>query len=383
MTGRVGASHHDHDVVVVGSGFGGSVAALRLAEKGYRVLVFEAGRRFADDDSRRRRGTCAGSCGRRALGLLRHPADPPAARRASCSPARAWAAARWSTRTRCTCRRAPFFRDPQWAHDHRLAGRAGAALRPGEADARRGHATRATARRTRVMRDGRRATWAWGTRFRTTPVGVLLRRARRREVDRPVLRRCRPAPHAAAPSAASCMTGCRVGAKNTLVKNYLCARRAARRADRAAAHRRRRRAGRPHRWRGRFGRSGVPRHHPAGPDRSGASRGAPSPPGQRGARGRRVGHPEPAARPASPAPAAAPVRPGRPPDPHQLRGAARRPGAAGPRRRRPVARRGHHVLVPPRRRHARRELSATARARTRWACSPPCSSTAAREGRGG
>jgi cholesterol oxidase len=38
------------DVVVVGSGFGGSVAALRLSEKGYRVLVLEAGRRYADAD---------------------------------------------------------------------------------------------------------------------------------------------------------------------------------------------------------------------------------------------------------------------------------------------------------------------------------------------
>ena len=40
----------DHDVVVIGSGFGGSVAALRLALKGYRVHVYEAGRRFEDDD---------------------------------------------------------------------------------------------------------------------------------------------------------------------------------------------------------------------------------------------------------------------------------------------------------------------------------------------
>ena len=38
------------DVVVVGSGFGGSVAALRLSEKGYRVLVVESGRRFRDDE---------------------------------------------------------------------------------------------------------------------------------------------------------------------------------------------------------------------------------------------------------------------------------------------------------------------------------------------
>ena len=39
-----------YDVAVIGSGFGGSVAALRLTEKGYRVLVIEAGSRFEDRD---------------------------------------------------------------------------------------------------------------------------------------------------------------------------------------------------------------------------------------------------------------------------------------------------------------------------------------------
>jgi cholesterol oxidase len=40
----------DFDVVIIGSGFGGSVAALRLTEKGYKVAVLEAGRRFSDKD---------------------------------------------------------------------------------------------------------------------------------------------------------------------------------------------------------------------------------------------------------------------------------------------------------------------------------------------
>jgi len=38
------------DVIIVGSGFGGSVSALRLAEKGYKVLVIEKGRRYRTED---------------------------------------------------------------------------------------------------------------------------------------------------------------------------------------------------------------------------------------------------------------------------------------------------------------------------------------------
>jgi cholesterol oxidase len=43
-------AHETFDYVIVGSGFGGSVSAMRLSEKGYRVLVLERGRRFSDRD---------------------------------------------------------------------------------------------------------------------------------------------------------------------------------------------------------------------------------------------------------------------------------------------------------------------------------------------
>ena len=35
---------HDFDYIIIGSGFGGSVSALRLSEKGYKVLVIEKGK---------------------------------------------------------------------------------------------------------------------------------------------------------------------------------------------------------------------------------------------------------------------------------------------------------------------------------------------------
>jgi cholesterol oxidase len=44
------SSHPTYDFVIIGSGFGGSVSAMRLTEKGYSVLVLERGRRYNDED---------------------------------------------------------------------------------------------------------------------------------------------------------------------------------------------------------------------------------------------------------------------------------------------------------------------------------------------
>ena len=40
----------DYDYIIIGSGFGGSVSALRLSEKGYKVLVIEKGKWFKSED---------------------------------------------------------------------------------------------------------------------------------------------------------------------------------------------------------------------------------------------------------------------------------------------------------------------------------------------
>ncbi len=42
--------HLQYDYIIVGSGFGGSVSALRLSEKGYKVLVIEKGKRWNSED---------------------------------------------------------------------------------------------------------------------------------------------------------------------------------------------------------------------------------------------------------------------------------------------------------------------------------------------
>ena len=63
------SAKHDYDWIVIGSGFGGSVSALRLAEKGYKVAIVECGRRFADDEFAERMGQLRRSLWMPKLGL--------------------------------------------------------------------------------------------------------------------------------------------------------------------------------------------------------------------------------------------------------------------------------------------------------------------------
>ena len=96
--------HYDFDWLVIGSGFGGSVSALRLAQKGHRVGVLECGRRFSDDELPKstwdmRRYWYAPRLGMHGIFRLTIFRDVAIA-----SGSRAWAAGRSATRTRSTAR---------------------------------------------------------------------------------------------------------------------------------------------------------------------------------------------------------------------------------------------------------------------------------------
>ncbi|PPJ24682.1 cholesterol oxidase [Nocardia nova] len=210
----------DYDVVVIGSGFGGSVSALRLTEKGYRVGVLEAGRRFADDEFaknswRARQFLWAprlGCFGIQRLTLLKDTFIMSGAGVGGGSLVYA-----------NTLYEPPakFFADPQWAHITDW----GTELAPHYDQAKRmlGVTTNpVTTASDRVLREVAEELGV-GASFRHTPVGVLFGGNGTRagqEVPDPYFGGVGPSRRTCT-HCGECMTGCRHNAKNTLVKNYL------------------------------------------------------------------------------------------------------------------------------------------------------------------
>jgi len=207
----------DYDVLVIGSGFGGSVTALRLTEKGYRVGVLEAGRRFQDDEFaktswRLRRYVWApklGCYGIQRMTLLRNTFIMSGAGVGGGSLVYA------NTLYEPP---APFYDDPQWAHITDWK----AELAPYYDQARRMLGVTLTPAMTpadRVLREVA-DDLGIGDTYRPTPVGVLFGERPGEDVPDPFFGGVGPARRTCI-SCGECMTGCRHNAKNTLVKNYL------------------------------------------------------------------------------------------------------------------------------------------------------------------
>ncbi|CAH0178465.1 Cholesterol oxidase [Microbacterium oxydans] len=207
----------DEDVVIIGSGFGGSVAALRLTEKGYRVRVFEAGRRFADPDFAKtswnlRRYLWAPALG--CFGVQRIHRLPHVMILAGAGVGGGslnYANTLYQPGT-------AFFEDPQW---HGLADWE-RELTPHYATAKRmlgvvEHYPH-TGPVERIMAGAASDLGVGGT-FRHAPVGVWFGKPGERVAD-PFFGGDGP-DRTGCTLCGNCMVGCRVGAKNTLMKNYL------------------------------------------------------------------------------------------------------------------------------------------------------------------
>ncbi|MFI6260814.1 FAD-dependent oxidoreductase [Micromonospora sp. NPDC051006] len=213
-----------YDVLVIGSGFGGSVTALRLAEKGYSVGVLEAGRRFADDEFpqtswRARRFLWAprlGCYGIQRITLLR-AADRRAGGGVLVLSGTGVGGGSLVYANTLYEPLPAFYSDPQWRditdwrdelarHYDQAKRMLGVTTYPRDTGADR--AMRAVAERMGV-----------GHTFHATPVGVHIGRPGERVAD-PYFGGAGPE-RTGCTHCGSCMTGCRHGAKNTLVKNYL------------------------------------------------------------------------------------------------------------------------------------------------------------------
>ncbi len=207
----------DEDVAIVGSGFGGSVAALRLAEKGYRVRVYEAGRRFEDDDFAKtswnlRRYLWAPMLG--CYGVQRIHRLPHVMILAG-----AGVGGGSLNYANTLYQPGPaFFQDPQWRGIVEWESE----LSPHYATAKRmlgvvEHYPH-TGPVERIMA-GAADDLGVGSTFRRAPVGVWFGKPGERTTD-PFFGGEGP-DRTGCTLCGNCMVGCRVGAKNTLMKNYL------------------------------------------------------------------------------------------------------------------------------------------------------------------
>ena len=206
----------DMDVAIVGSGFGGSVSALRLSEKGYRVGVFEAGRRFRDQDFAKtswdlRKFLWAPALGM--FGIQRFHVMKDVA-------VLAGAGVGGGSLVYANTLYVPgqrFFTDPQWAHITDWARE----LAPYYDQAGRmlGLEDNPTMTPSDIVMKQVADDMGVGHTFRLTPVGVYFGTPGVRAPD-PYFGGKGPE-RTGCIECGECMTGCRWNAKNTLPKNYL------------------------------------------------------------------------------------------------------------------------------------------------------------------
>jgi cholesterol oxidase len=211
------ARQFDFDWLIVGSGFGGSVSALRLAEKGYRVGVLECGRRFRDQDFASstwslRRYFWAPRVGMR--GIMRLSTFKDVAVVSGCGVG----GGSLGYANTLYVPPAPFFRDAQWGD---LADWA-AELAPHYAEAQRMLGVVETPSddpADQLLKElGEHL--GVGETYRKTPVGIFFGEQPGATVPDPYFGGEGP-DRTGCMQCGRCMVGCPHGAKNTLVKNYL------------------------------------------------------------------------------------------------------------------------------------------------------------------